>query len=146
MPKRGLDPGAGSQRTSDWFRSLGSERGTALHIRAGSKYGARCFRSNGRTRTIAVVEVSSRIATRDRAVDFDKPGPAFRCRRRSTNFIPKAPIIPVDGIVKETSDKIVAEEGRTDIDKARAIYEWIVDNTLRDPKVRGCGVGDIRPC
>ena len=28
--------------------------------------------------------------------------------------------------------------------KARAIYEWIVENTFRDPKVRGCGRGDIR--
>src|SRR5205814_5646621 len=33
---------------------------------------------------------------------------------------------------------------RTDADKARAIYDWIVENTFRDPKVRGCGVGDIR--
>ena len=32
----------------------------------------------------------------------------------------------------------------TDFEKARAIYDWIVDNTFRDPKVRGCGVGDIR--
>jgi transglutaminase-like putative cysteine protease len=31
-----------------------------------------------------------------------------------------------------------------DLDKARAIYEWIVDNTFRDPKVLGCGRGDIR--
>ena len=29
------------------------------------------------------------------------------------------------------------------MDKARAIYEWIVDNTFRDPKVKGCGIGDI---
>jgi transglutaminase-like putative cysteine protease len=28
--------------------------------------------------------------------------------------------------------------------KARAVYEWIVDNTFRDPKVRGCGLGDIK--
>ena len=34
----------------------------------------------------------------------------------------------------------------TDVEKARAIYEWIVENTFRDPKVRGCGVGDIRAC
>jgi hypothetical protein len=27
--------------------------------------------------------------------------------------------------------------------KARRIYEWIVDNTFRDPKTRGCGIGDI---
>ena len=30
------------------------------------------------------------------------------------------------------------------IEKARAIYEWIVENTYRDPKTRGCGVGDIK--
>ena len=53
-------------------------------------------------------------------------------------------LIPVDGIVKETSDKIVANtNAATDIQKARALYEWIVDNTFRDAKVRGCGIGDI---
>jgi transglutaminase-like putative cysteine protease len=31
-----------------------------------------------------------------------------------------------------------------DTDKARAIYDWIVDNTYRNPKTRGCGIGDIR--
>ena len=30
------------------------------------------------------------------------------------------------------------------MDKARAIYEWIVQNTYRNPKTRGCGVGNIR--
>ena len=30
------------------------------------------------------------------------------------------------------------------MERARAIYEWIVENTYRDPKVLGCGVGDIR--
>jgi hypothetical protein len=29
------------------------------------------------------------------------------------------------------------------VDRARAIYEWIVENTFRDPKVKGCGIGDI---
>src|SRR5262249_15653476 len=31
-----------------------------------------------------------------------------------------------------------------DLERARAIYEWIVDNTFRDPNVQGCGVGDVR--
>ncbi len=44
--------------------------------------------------------------------------------------------------MKETSDQIVAGL-ESDVDKARAIYEWIVDNTFRDAKVRGCGRGDI---
>ena len=32
---------------------------------------------------------------------------------------------------------------KSDVDKAKAIYEWIVDNTFRDAKVKGCGIGDI---
>jgi transglutaminase-like putative cysteine protease len=32
----------------------------------------------------------------------------------------------------------------TDLEKARAIYEWIVENTFRNPNTRGCGIGDIR--
>src|SRR5207244_6238513 len=33
---------------------------------------------------------------------------------------------------------------KSDVEKARAIYEWIVENTFRNPKTRGCGTGDIR--
>ena len=38
----------------------------------------------------------------------------------------------------------ITKNAKTDVEKARAIYEWIVDNTFRTPKTRGCGVGDIR--
>jgi transglutaminase-like putative cysteine protease len=38
----------------------------------------------------------------------------------------------------------ITSGAKTDVEKARAIYEWIVDNTFRNPKTRGCGVGDIR--
>src|SRR6266567_3691711 len=37
-----------------------------------------------------------------------------------------------------------AGEAAPAVDKARAVYEWIVENTFRDPKVRGCGLGDIK--
>src|SRR5207237_1096309 len=50
--------------------------------------------------------------------------------------------IRTDGIVATTSKGIVLGL-KNDADKARALYEWIVDNTFRDPKVKGCGIGDI---
>ena len=51
--------------------------------------------------------------------------------------------MPTDGIVKATAERIVA--GRTsDVDRARALYDWVVSNTYREPKVRGCGTGDIK--
>ena len=51
--------------------------------------------------------------------------------------------VQTDGIVKETADKITA--GLKDDDqKALAIYSWIVEKTVRDPNVRGCGLGDVK--
>jgi transglutaminase-like putative cysteine protease len=58
-------------------------------------------------------------------------------------FLKPTRLIPTDGIVRMTANAIIKGAG-TDFDKARAIYDWIIDNTFRDPKVRGCGVGDIR--
>jgi transglutaminase-like putative cysteine protease len=52
-------------------------------------------------------------------------------------------MLPTDGIVRATAADITAA-AHTDLAKARAIYEWIVDNTFRNPKTRGCGMGDIR--
>ena len=51
--------------------------------------------------------------------------------------------VPVDGIVRDTARKIVNGIRSPDA-KAKAIYEWIVDNTFRKPTVRGCGLGDIK--
>ena len=93
---------------------------------------------------VPVVEVSSRIATQDRAVDLTRPGkPAIDLTSAERRFnTAGTELIPVDGIVKQTSDKIIAGK-TTEIDKVHAIYEWIVENTFRDAKVRGCGIGDI---
>jgi hypothetical protein len=45
--------------------------------------------------------------------------------------------------VKATASEIT-KGSKTDVEKARAIYEWIVDNTFRNPNTRGGGGGDIR--
>jgi transglutaminase-like putative cysteine protease len=90
------------------------------------------------------VTVTSRIATRNYAVDLSglRTG---RSDRRATlaHFLRPTKLLPTGGIVKTTADEIT--HGATiDVDKARAIYEWIVDKTFRNPKTRGCGLGDIR--
>jgi transglutaminase-like putative cysteine protease len=58
-------------------------------------------------------------------------------------FLLPSKFIPTDGIVKDTAME-VTRGATSDLEKARAIYQWIVDNTFRNPKTRGCGVGDIR--
>jgi transglutaminase-like putative cysteine protease len=51
--------------------------------------------------------------------------------------------MPTDGIVKSTA-ALAVKDAKTDAEKARALYDWIVDNTFRNPKTRGCGIGDVR--
>jgi len=131
---------------ADWFKSLGSEwtsNGTAKLVRD-PKYGSELVHvewKDGETKP--AIEVISRISTRDRAVDLSQPGNIKALSAAEHKFYTEGTeLIPVNGIVKETSDRITAGAG-TDLEKARAIYEWIVANTSRDGKVRGCGVGDI---
>jgi len=52
--------------------------------------------------------------------------------------------IPCDGLVRETALLRAAKGARNDLDKGRAIYEWIVENTHRDPRTKGCGTGDVK--
>ena len=37
-----------------------------------------------------------------------------------------------------------ADDVLQSVDKAKAIYNWVVDNTHRNPKTRGCGQGDVK--
>jgi transglutaminase-like putative cysteine protease len=91
-----------------------------------------------------VVTLKSRIATRNYAVDVSKPGNEPKENHAELEyFLRPTKLMPTDGIVKATANDI-AKGAKTDVEKARAIYEWIVDNTFRNPKTRGCGKGDIR--
>lgn len=91
-----------------------------------------------------IVTVTSRVATRNWTVDFSVRGKSQKTSPEELkNFLRPTKLLPLDGIVKETAVEITSR-ARTDVDKARAIYEWIVENTYRNPKTRGCGIGDIR--
>jgi len=91
-----------------------------------------------------VLTVTSRIATKNCAVDLTARGTAPKeGRAELEHFLRPTKLLPTDGIVKATASEIT-KGAKTDVEKARAIYEWIVDNTFRNPNTHGCGVGDIR--
>ncbi len=90
-----------------------------------------------------VLTVTSRVSLKDYAVDLSAPARPRVSHAELQYFLQPSKYVPTDGIVKETADKITAG-ATTDVDKARALYEWVVENTFRNPKVRGCGRGDIR--
>jgi transglutaminase-like putative cysteine protease len=91
-----------------------------------------------------VFTLTSRIATKDIAVDVSRPRKAQQASAADLrHFLRPTHLLPTDGIVKATAANIT-KGARSDVEKARAIYEWIVENTFRDPKTPGCGLGDIR--
>jgi len=110
------------------------------------KYGAEMLHVTWKDGESApVIQVTSRVAMRDRDIDLSKPGKAksLSDAERKLN-LEGTELIPVDGIVKQTSDKIVAAaNAKSDIEKARAIYDWVVENTVRVASTRGCGIGDV---
>jgi transglutaminase-like putative cysteine protease len=132
---------------SDYQKVIGntwSGNGSTRIARDG-KYGAAMAVSEWPAAEKApVVEVASTFSTINRATEFGKRNPAIKIDAATAKFATAATeLIPTDGIVRKTAYEIT--RGKTsDIDKARAIYEWIVDNTQRNPKTRGCGVGDIK--
>lgn len=88
-----------------------------------------------------VVTVTTQIATRNR---HTAPASLFlRDMNEVARYLQPTEHMPLDGIVSETAGKIVKGMTAPD-DKARAIYEWVVDNTFRDPTTRGCGLGNIK--
>jgi transglutaminase-like putative cysteine protease len=107
-------------------------------------YGAGIVAANFAGGQRPVAEVTTRFATRDRAVDLAAPaGNAALTEAERSKYLAATELLPTDGIVKKTAQDITKKSGN-DLERARAVYEWIVENTQRDPKVRGCGVGDIK--
>ncbi|MDP2761784.1 MAG: transglutaminase-like domain-containing protein [Sideroxyarcus sp.] len=50
--------------------------------------------------------------------------------------------IPTDGKVKEIALSVTKNKRKIS-DKARAVYQWVVENTVRNPDTKGCGTGEV---
>lgn len=92
---------------------------------------------------VPTLTLTCRFETRNRAVDWAKPVVAQEDPAVLKLNLAATELQPVDGIVRKTA--LAATQGaKTDVEKARAIYNWVVANAHREPKTRGCGTGDIR--
>jgi len=84
------------------------------------------------------------VATRDRQIDWHRPPrPTPEQETVLERYLQPTERVPLDGIVRDTA--LAASAGaETPLQKARAIYDWVVEHSFRDPKVRGCGLGDVK--
>ncbi len=91
-----------------------------------------------------ILMLTSRVTTKNYSVDLSEPGKAPKADGAELEYyLQPTKLVLTDGLVREQATACT-RGATTDLAKARAIYDWIVDNTFRNPKTRGCGVGDIR--
>lgn len=89
------------------------------------------------------VELTSRIRTRSRAQDWGQKTAVAEDTATLKYWTQPTDLLPLDGIVRTTAQE-ATRGAKTDVEKVQKIYDWIVTNTYREPKVRGCGEGDIK--
>lgn len=90
------------------------------------------------------LRLSSRVSLKNYTVDLSSRAIARPVSQTELDyFLQPSRNVPIGGIVKQAGLKETVR-ATTDIEKARAIDEWVVENTFRDPKIRGCGRVDSR--
>jgi transglutaminase-like putative cysteine protease len=130
-----------------WQKSLESRFGgnaKTAAIVADPAYGAKMVHATWADgETAPVLEVVSRIQAQDRRYDWSSAPSATSPTENLLPYLKATALMPTDGIVRATAEKITAN-ATTDEAKVRALFDWVVVNTYREPTVRGCGVGDIK--
>ena len=130
-----------------WQRSLSSETSgnaeqTAIEVdsKSGDRFAVAQFKADTPSPSL---QVTSRVQTMDRAVDWKSPQDSRESTAKLRRWVQPSALVPTDGIVRKTALQIT-KGAHTDVDKVHRIYDWIIVSTYREPKVRGCGIGDIK--
>lgn len=130
----------------EWMLPAGDEwsgNAATAEVFTDPKYGAKLLHARFEGDQAPTVEVESRFKTRDRARALTTPGKATPLSEAERQvYLEATELMPTDGLVKQTADDITASLSG-DAEKARAIYEWVVENTFRKAETLGCGTGDV---
>ncbi|CAN5131155.1 transglutaminase family protein [soil metagenome] len=132
----------------EFQQSLGhrwSGNARTARVASDERYGAQMLYAefDESASTAPKLSVISSVRTRSRAVDWKRATPAAEEADTLRGWTAATELMPTDGIVLATAREAIGD-AKTDEDKARRIYDWVVSHTYREPKVRGCGVGDIK--
>jgi len=132
---------------TDYQRSLDnswSGNATTMRLAADAQRGVRLLHAEfPASVTAPTLTLTSRVQTRNRAADLGRGGKVVEDPALLKAHLAPSELLPVDGIVRKTAQE-ATRGARSDVDKARALYDWVIANSYREPKTRGCGTGDIK--
>ena len=140
LPVPSLDTAWQRTQDSSWSGNSGDVR-----LTADGKTGARVLVARfGAATPQPTLVLTNVVQTQNRAVYWaDRPAGPAPDPADLRRWIEPSALITTDGIVRKVADQIVAG-ATSDREKVQRIYDWVVVSTYREPKVRGCGVGDIK--
>jgi transglutaminase-like putative cysteine protease len=131
---------------SDWQKSLESSYSSngAAQLTSDGATGARMlYVEFAQNEAKPFVELTSHIQTQNRKVDWAQKQAAPEDAESLKYWTRPTALLPTDGIVRKTAQEAI-RGAHTEAEKVQKLYDWIVSNTFREPKVRGCGEGDIK--
>ncbi len=131
---------------TDWQKSLDSSFSSngKTELTSDARYGARMlFVEFAENEAKPYVELTSRIQTQNRSLDGSGKQETAEDAADLKYWTQPTSLLPTDGIVRKTAQEAI-KGAHSDAEKVQKLYDWIVANTFREPKVRGCGEGDIK--
>lgn len=91
----------------------------------------------------AKLQLTTLVTTADRHFDVTKRTVAPEREDILRRNLQASQLIPNDGLAFQLGERIIGRI-KDPVAQAKAIYDWVVDNTTYDPSLPGCGTGDVR--
>jgi len=133
---------------TDFQRCLGNSweaPGGHASVAHDARYGITLLSAEWADGVQPVLDVKSKVSMRDWSVELAaRPGAQKLDAESRALWTAPTRLLPTDGLVLSTALQATSGVKGGDVEKARALYAWVCDNSFRDPKVRGCGLGDIQ--
>lgn len=92
--------------------------------------------------TEARFQIKTLVTTADRHFDVTKRTVAPEREDILRRNLQSSQLIPNDGLAHQLGARIVGRI-KDPVAQAKAIYDWVVDNSIYDPALPACGSGDI---
>lgn len=91
----------------------------------------------------ARLQLTTLVTTADRHFDITKRTVAPEREDILRRNLQASQLIPNDGLAFQLGERILGRI-KDPVAQAKAIYDWVVDNSIYDPSLPGCGNGDVR--
>lgn len=84
------------------------------------------------------LEIVSQIATQDRHFDITRRNGVVERTEILRRNLQATELVPNDGIIRRTAERAIGRV-KDPLAQGKALYDWVVDNTIYDPQMKNAG-------